>query len=131
MRVAGDEGAGSTCHPPLAPFTLSTMLEPTKLFYFVFGLITLGGGIQGFLSAGSKASLIAGGVSGAMLLIAGWLVQSGKTMPGLILGLVVTLGLAGRFLPLFFKGGGWWPAGVEGWLGLIGVVLSVLALLKK
>lgn len=107
------------------------MLDLTKIFYFVFGLITLGGGIQAFLSAGSKASLIAGGISGLLLLVAGWLVQSGKTTPGLILGLVVTLGLAGRFLPLFFKGGGWWPAGVEGWLGLVGLVLTVLAFVKK
>ena len=50
---------------------------------------------------------------------------------GLILGLVITLGLAGRFLPKFFKDGGWWPAGVEGWLGAAGLILSVLALVKK
>jgi len=107
------------------------MLDLTKIFYFIFGLITLGGGVQAFLTAGSKASLIAGGISGLLLLVAGWLVQSGKTMPGLILGLIVTLGLAGRFLPKFFKDGGWWPAGVEGWLGAIGLVLTVLAFVKK
>lgn len=107
------------------------MLDLTRIFYFVFGLITLGGGIQAFLSVGSKPSLIAGGISGVLLLLAGWLVQTGKTMPGLILGLVITLGLAGRFLPKFFKDGSWWPAGVEGWLGAIGLILSVLALVKK
>jgi len=107
------------------------MLDLTKIFYFVFGLITLVGGVQAFITAGSKASLIAGGISGLLLLVAGWLVQSGKTMPGLILGLIVTLGLAGRFLPKFFKDGGWWPAGVEGWLGAIGLVLTVLALVKR
>ena len=107
------------------------MIDPTRIFYYVFGLITLAGGIQAFLHVGSKASLIAGGISGLLLLAAGWLVQTGKTMPGLILGLVVTLGLAGRFLPKFFKDGGWWPAGVEGWLGAVGLVLSVLALVKR
>lgn len=107
------------------------MLDPTRIFYFVFGLITLGGGIQAFIHVGSKASLIAGGISGVLLLVAGWLLQTQKTMPGLILGLIVTLGLAGRFLPKFFKDGGWWPAGVEGWLGLIGVVLTILAFVKK
>ena len=106
------------------------MIDNARLFYFVFGLITLAGGVQGFL-AGSKASLIAGGISGVLLLVAGWLVQTGKTMPGLILGLVITLGLAGRFLPLFLKKGGWWPAGVEGILGVIGVVLTVVALIKR
>ncbi len=107
------------------------MLEPTRLFYYIFGLITIIGGVQGFISASSKASLIAGSVSGVLLLLAGWLMQSGKTMPGLILGLVISLALAGRFLPVFFKTGSWWPAGVEGWLGAIGLILSVLALVKK
>ena len=107
------------------------MIDNARLFYYVFGLITLVGGVQAFLSIGSKPSLIAGGISGVLLLVAGWLVQTQKTMPGLILGLVITLGLAGRFLPKFFKGGGWWPAGIEGILGAIGVVLTVLALLKK
>jgi uncharacterized membrane protein (UPF0136 family) len=107
------------------------MIDLARLYYYVFGLITLIGGVQAFLVVGSKASLIAGGISGLLLLVAGWLVQTGKTTPGLILGLVVTLGLAGRFLPKFLKEGGWWPAGVEGWLGAIGLVLSVVALVKK
>ena len=107
------------------------MIDLTKLFYFIFGAITLVGGIQAFMSVGSKASLIAGGISGLLLLLAGWLVQTGKTMPGLILGLVITLALAGRFLPKFFKDGSWWPAGVEGWLGAVGLILSVVALVKK
>jgi uncharacterized membrane protein (UPF0136 family) len=107
------------------------MLDLTRVFYFIFGLITLFGGVQAFLSIGSKPSLIAGGISGILLLLAGWLVQTGKAMPGLILGLVITLGLAGRFLPKFFKDGSWWPAGVEGWLGAVGLILSVLALVKK
>lgn len=106
------------------------MIDTARLFYYVFGLITLVGGVQGFL-AGSRASLIAGGIFGLLLLVAGWLVQTGKTMPGLILGLVITLALAGRFLPIFLKKGGWWPAGVEGILGAVGVVLTVMALLKR
>lgn len=107
------------------------MLEPTRLFYFVFGLITLGGGLQAFITAKSKASLIAGGISGILLLVAGWLLQTGQTTPGLVLGLIVSFGLAGRFLPKFFKEKGWWPAGVEGLLGLVGLILSILAFVKK
>lgn len=107
------------------------MIDNARLFYFVFGLITLAGGVQGFIAKGSTASLIAGGVSGLLLLVAGWLVQTGKTMPGLILGLVITLGLAGRFLPKFLKEGGWWPAGIEGILGVVGLVLTVIALIKR
>ena len=107
------------------------MVDSARLFYFIFGSITLIGGVQAFISVGSKPSLIAGGISGILLLVAGWLVQTGKTTPGLILGLVISLALAGRFLPKFFKDGDWWPAGTEGWLGAVGLVLSVLALVKK
>lgn len=107
------------------------MIDIARLFYFIFGFITLVGGVQAFLAVGSKASLIAGGISGLLLLVAGWLVQTQKTMPGLILGLVITLGLAGRFLPKFLKDGGWWPAGVEGILGVVGVVITVVALIKR
>lgn len=107
------------------------MIDLARLFYYVFGLITLGGGVQAFLAIGSKPSLIAGGISGLLLLLAGALVQTGKVIPGLVLGLVITLGLAGRFLPKFLKGGGWWPAGVEGWLGAIGLLLTIAALVKR
>ena len=111
--------------------TLAPMIDYARLFYYVFGLITLIGGVQAFVSIGSNASLIGGGISGLLLLVAGWLVQTQKVLPGLILGLVITLALAGMFLPKFLKGGGWWPAGVEGILGVVGVVLTVLALLKR
>ena len=106
---------------------LQGMLVPTRLYYYLFGLITLVGGIQAFVTVKSKASLIAGGISGLLLLVAGWLLQSGQVILGLIVGLIVNFGLAGRFLPKFFKEKNWWPAGVEGWLGLVGVVLTVLA----
>jgi uncharacterized membrane protein (UPF0136 family) len=107
------------------------MLDPTRFFYYLFGLITLGGGIQAFLHVGSKASLIAGGISGILLLVAGWLLHTGQVNGGLILGIIVCFGLAGRFLPKFFKEGQWWPAGVEGWLGLVGVILTIAAFAKK
>ena len=107
------------------------MLDLTRIFYFIFGLITLAGGIQGFIKAGSPASLIAGSITGVMLLVAGWLVQTGKVMPGLIVGLIATLGIAGKFLPKFLKEGGMWPAGVEGILGALGLVLTIAALIKR
>jgi uncharacterized membrane protein (UPF0136 family) len=61
-----------------------------------YGLVALIGGLIGFLKAGSLASLIAGGASGLLLIVAGLLIGS-KPKAGLILGLVVALGLLGRF----------------------------------
>jgi len=107
------------------------MIDLTKIFFFVFGLITLLGGIQGFVSAGSRASLIAGGVAGVLLLLAGYLMMGTSVQGGLILGLIVCLGLAGRFLPAFLKTRDLWPSGVEGVLGVFGVIFAILALLKK
>ncbi|MEP6669371.1 MAG: TMEM14 family protein [Chthoniobacter sp.] len=107
------------------------MLDPTRFYYYLFGLITLAGGIQGFMTKNSLPSLIAGSICGILLLVAGYLLQMGKVVPGLVVGLIITLALAGQFLPKFFKGGGWWPAGVEGWLGLIGVLLTIAAFVKK
>jgi len=108
------------------------MIDLTKTFFFIFGLITLIGGIQGYMGpAASKASLVAGGIAGVLLLLAGYLLMGTSIQGGLILGLIVCLGLAGRFLPLFFKTRDLWPAGVEGILGLFGLVFAILALLKK
>ncbi len=110
---------------------LVCMIDLVRVFYYVFGLITLAGGLQAFFAVGSKASLYAGGASGLLLLLAGWLLQSGKILPGLVLGLVIALGLAGRFLPKFLREGGWWPAGMEGWLGAIGLILTLVAFAKR
>ena len=43
----------------------------TQAFYILFGLVSIVGGAIGYARAKSKASLIAGGVSGALLIIAG------------------------------------------------------------
>ena len=107
------------------------MLELTKNYYFIFGTLTILGGVMGFVKAGSKASLIAGGVSGALILVAAWLVMSGSVQAGLILGLVISSVLEMRFLPAFVKTKKLMPAGMMAVLSLIGTVLSVLALVRK
>lgn len=107
------------------------MLEPTKIYLFIFGLFTIVGGVMGYVKAGSNASLIAGGISGLLLLVSGYLIMSGKTQPGLILGLVISLALAGRFLPIFLKTHGIMPAGVTSIMAIIGLVLTIVCLVKK
>jgi uncharacterized membrane protein (UPF0136 family) len=69
-----------------------------------YGLIALIGGLIGFLKAGSMASLIAGGGSGVVLIIAGLLIGS-KPKVGLILSLIVALALLGRFVSGALKSG--------------------------
>ena len=107
------------------------MLELTKNYYFLFGALTILGGVIGFVKAGSRASLIAGGVSGVLILVAAWLVMSGQAQAGLILGLVISALLDMRFLPAFVKTKKPMPAGMMAVLSMAGTVLSVLALVKK
>jgi uncharacterized membrane protein (UPF0136 family) len=104
------------------------MLELTKKYYFVFGALTIIGGVIGFKKAGSKASLIAGSISGVLILLAAWLVMSGQKQNGLILGLVVSSLLEIRFFPAFVKTKKMMPAGMMTGLSMIGTLLSVLAL---
>ena len=105
------------------------MIGITKDFLFVFGVLTIVGGVIGFVKAKSRASLIAGGISGVLLLVAGSLIGL-HTLAGLILGLVVSLLLAGRFGPAFAKTKKPMPAGMMAVLSIIGLVLTILSLVQ-
>ena len=103
------------------------MIEPTRIYYFIFGALTIAGGVMGFVKAQSKASLIAGGISGVLLLLAGWLIAT-KLYVGLGLGMVVSLALAGRFVPGFLATKKVMPAGMMAVLSVVGIVLTAVAL---
>ncbi len=103
------------------------MFELTRIFFIVFGLLTIAGGVIGFVKAKSRASLIAGAVSGLLLLAAAMLMRS-QPLAGEIMGLVVSLLLAGRFVPAFLKTRAPMPAGMMSVLSVIGVVLTLLLL---
>jgi uncharacterized membrane protein (UPF0136 family) len=66
----------------------------TQIYYYLFGLVAIAGGAMGYARAKSKASLIAGGLSGALLIIAGILSPS---VPGFILALIVSILLLAHF----------------------------------
>jgi uncharacterized membrane protein (UPF0136 family) len=60
----------------------------TQIYYYLFGLVAIAGGAMGYTRAKSKASLTAGGVSGALLIIAGLLSPG---VPGFVLALIVSV----------------------------------------
>jgi uncharacterized membrane protein (UPF0136 family) len=64
----------------------------------IYGLISLVGGTIGYLKANSAASLVAGGVSGVLLLLCAFGITRWP-VPSLIGAIVISVALAGRFAP--------------------------------
>ncbi len=106
------------------------MLGPAKIYFIIFGLLTIIGGIIGYASKGSMASIIAGSISGIILLVAAFLLPNNAVL-GLALAAVVSILLAGRFVPAFLKTNDWMPAGMMSILSVIGVVMAIVAWMKK
>lgn len=106
------------------------MTHSTLVFYFIFATLVEIGGCIGYIKARSKASLIAGLISGLLLDVAAVLLLMHPERPqiGLILGTVVTVLLLGRFAPAFFRTKKFMPAGMVFFLSLISLVLSLVAL---
>ncbi|HKQ69259.1 MAG TPA: TMEM14 family protein [Polyangiaceae bacterium] len=107
------------------------MLEATKVYLFLFGALTIAGGVLGYVKAKSRPSLVAGGISGGLLLVAGYLLGIGSATGGCLLGLVQSVALAVRFVPAFAKGRKFMPAGLIALLGVGGIALTALGLVVK
>jgi len=105
-------------------------MPSAKTYFIIFGMLTIAGGIIGFVKAGSTPSLIAGSITGILLLVAAFLLPAHQ-LAGLILALVVSVLLAGQFLPKFIRTGKVMPAGVMSILSVIGIVWAIIAAVKK
>ncbi|MFL6588716.1 MAG: TMEM14 family protein [Chthoniobacterales bacterium] len=106
------------------------MIGPAKIYFIIFGLLTIAGGVIGYVKAGSTASIIAGAISGIALIVAAFLLTGNPALGLIIAGLVSVL-LAGRFIPAFMKTGNMMPAGLMAVLSTIGVVMAIVAWIKK
>ena len=106
------------------------MLEIAKNYYFVFGGLTIVGGIMGFVKKTSYVSLLAGALSGVMLLIAALWIKD-KPQNGLMLGGGVSVALAGYFIYVFLKKHNWMPGGMMVVLSVVGLIVTALAFAKK
>jgi uncharacterized membrane protein (UPF0136 family) len=106
------------------------MIGPAKLYFIVFGILTIVGGLIGFLKAGSTISLVSGSIAGILLLLAAFLLPT-QFGAGLAIALIVSVLLAGRFIPHLVKTGKVMPDAMMSVLSVIGIVVAVLAWLKK
>lgn len=102
----------------------------TQLYFLIFGALTILGGVIGYVKAGSLPSIIAGAITGILLLVAGWILPTNRTI-ALIIALVVSILLAVQFVPKLIRTGKIMPAGLMSVLSLIGIVVAILAWLKK
>lgn len=105
-------------------------MDATRLYFFVFGALTILGGIMGYVKAGSVASIVAGAITGVLLLIAALLLPAHPTV-GLATAFVVSLLLAAQFVPKLIRTGKMMPAGLMSILSVIGIVVAIIAWLKK
>ena len=106
------------------------MLGAARIYFLIFGVLTIAGGIIGFVKAGSVASIVAGSISGVVLLIGALLLPEHRA-PGLIMGLVVSLLLAAQFAPKFFSTGKVMPAGVMALLSTLGFIIALAAWFRR
>ncbi len=92
-----------------------------------YGVLSLAGGIMGYVKANSRASLIAGGISG-VLLIGGALLAASNPVAGLTTVAVVSAALVGRFAKSALRKGSSPVAYLMVGGGLITLVTAGLAL---
>ena len=106
------------------------MIGPAKIYFIIFGVLTIVGGIIGYASKGSVPSIIAGSIAGVLLLVGAFLMP-GHLVAGLAIDLIVSLLLAGQFLPKFIQTGKAMPAGMMSILSVIGIVMALITWIKK
>jgi uncharacterized membrane protein (UPF0136 family) len=105
-------------------------MEAAKIYFVVFGILTIIGGIVGYVKAGSTASIIAGAITGVLLLVAAFLLPQ-HTLVGLSIAVIVSLLLAAQFIPKFLRTGRVMPAGLMSVLSVIGIIVAIVAWVKK
>ena len=106
------------------------MIGPARIYFIIFGVLTIVGGVIGYVKAGSTASIVAGAISGIVLIVAAFLLP-GNAALGLILAGVVSVLLAGRFIPHFMRSGKIMPDALMAALSVIGAVMAIVAWIKK
>ena len=105
-------------------------MEAAKLYFIVFGVLTVVGGVVGYVKAGSVASIIAGSITGIVLLVAAFLLPEHRAI-GLATAFIISLLLAAQFAPKFIRTGRVMPAGTMSILSVIGIIVAIVTWIKK
>jgi len=100
-----------------------------QLAVLIYALIIAAGGIMGYVSAKSTASLISGLISGVLLLVA-FALSLRNPKVGFALAALIALALGVFFLIRFLNTGKWMPAGVSVVLSAIMLILMLWSLFR-
>ena len=115
----------------LEAFTDAETVQNTSItLNNVAGGLTFAGGVMGFVTKGSKASLIAGSTFGGLLLVSAFL-TSQKKLIGNMLGTGVSGMLTYTMGKKFLKSGKFMPAGLIAGLGIASFIFNVLGTVLK
>src|SRR5437773_12001092 len=79
-------------------------MEAAKIYFIVFGVLTIAGGVVGYVKADSVASIIAGSITGVLLLVAAFLLPEHRAI-GLATAFIISLLLAPQFALKFLRTG--------------------------
>ena len=104
-------------------------MAPGPIVMLVYAALLIVGGLIGFYKAGSKISLIAGSVSGVLVLIAYLVTRSNMTV-GLWIGAVLALLLSGNFIQRWVGTGKMMPNGGMAIISVAVLVVLVMAALR-
>jgi uncharacterized membrane protein (UPF0136 family) len=105
-------------------------MSPAKVYFIVFGILTIAGGVIGYVKAASVPSIVAGSITGVLLLVAAFLLPEHRAV-GLATAFVISLVLAAQFVPKFVRTGRVMPAGMMSILSVIGIIVAIVAWAKK
>src|ERR1700747_1529239 len=105
-------------------------MEAAKIYFIAFGGLTVAGGVVGYVKAGSVASIVAGSITGVLLLVAAFLLPEHRAV-GLATAFIISLLLSAQFVPKFIRTGRVMPAGMMSILSVIGVIAAIVAWVKK
>ncbi|MBX2859692.1 MAG: TMEM14 family protein [Vampirovibrio sp.] len=95
-------------------------------FALIFGLLTIAGGVMGYMEAGSMMSLIAGSISGILLIVFGNAYRKGEAI-GKSGILIVSAVLLVFFGIRYSNGGVFMPAGLMTALSAIQIMGLILS----
>src|SRR5437763_17145374 len=105
-------------------------MEAATMYFIVFGVLTSAGGVVGYVKADSVASIIAGSITGILLIVAGFLLPEPRAI-GLATAFIISLLLAAQFAPKSLRTGRVMPAGMMSILSVIGLIAAIVAWVKK